>query len=233
VRFSSRPRKNGDWRANHFGPTGATGFGTTGATGDANVLRRTFFNGFPELIGKKLLLYLGRVNPKKGLDILIDAFATTVAKDCGFQLVIAGPPSPEWKDVLERQAIRSGIANKITWTGLLTDDQKWGALYASDLFCLPSHQENFALGVTEALACGLPVLISNKVNIWREIQVAGAGFVGNDDVAETARSLDRWLRLSAGEQDAMRELARHCFERHFKIESAAQALVHALRDHGV
>jgi glycosyltransferase involved in cell wall biosynthesis len=209
------------------------GFGTTGARGNAVELRRAFLQAFPELVGKKLVLYLGRVSPKKGLDILIEAFAKTVAKDYGYQLVVAGPNNTEWKAVLEQQASRLGIARNISWTGLLSDGQKWGAFYASDIFCLPSHQENFALVVCEALSCGLPVVISNKVNIWREIDSVCAGFVDDDDVVGTARSLERWLLLSADEQDAMRERARHCFERTFKIEAAAQALVRALQDNGV
>jgi glycosyltransferase involved in cell wall biosynthesis len=209
------------------------GFGTTGPSGNAFELRRAFLEAFPELMGKKLLLYLGRVNPKKGLDILIEAFARTVANDDAYQLVIAGPNNPEWKAVLARQAARLRVAKQLTWTGLLTDDQKWGAFYAADMFCLPSHQENFALGVAEALACGLPVLISNKVNTWREIDSFGAGFVANDDVPGAVRSLERWLLLSPDEQDAMRERARDCFELTFKIEAAAQLLVRALRDNGV
>jgi glycosyltransferase involved in cell wall biosynthesis len=212
---------------------GTVGFGTTGATGSAVELRRAFLEAFPELMGKKLLLYLGRVAPKKGLDILIEAFARTIAKDIGYQLVIAGPDNSTCKAVMERRASSLGVARHMTWTGLLTDDQKWGAFYAADTFCLPSHQENFALGVAEALACGLPVLISNKVNIWREIDSARAGFVGNDDVSGTTLSLERWLSLSAHEQDDMRKRARNCFEHAFKIESAAQALVRALRDNGV
>ena len=120
----------------------------------------------------------------------------------------------------ENQATGLGIATRITWTGLLTIEQKWGALYASDVFCLPSHQENFALGVTEALACGLPVLISNKVNIWREIDSDCAGFIGNDDLSGTVQCLERWLCLSIDQQDAMRHRAERCFDRNFKIEAA-------------
>ena len=163
------------------------GFGTTGAPPDAVELRRAFLAAFPELTNKKLVLYLGRVNPKKGLDILIEAFAKTAATDDRFQLVIAGPDSGKWKGVLEDEASRLGIARSICWIGLLTDAQKWGAFYTSNIFCLPSHQENFALVVCEALSCGLPVVISNKVNIWREIDSVRAGFVDNDDVAGTVR----------------------------------------------
>jgi glycosyltransferase involved in cell wall biosynthesis len=208
------------------------GFGTTGAGGDADQLRTAFFESFPHLTGKTLLLYLGRVNPKKGADLLIEAFANVVPQQSQVHLVIAGPDSGDYKSLLQQQAQRLAIGPVITWTGPLTDAQKWGAFYAADLFCLPSHQENFALGAAEALACGLPVLISNKVNIWREIESAGAGFVDRDDVDGTASSLKRFLRLSADEHAKMRERASGCFERHFKIETAASALVHAVADRG-
>jgi glycosyltransferase involved in cell wall biosynthesis len=209
------------------------GFGTTGATGNPVELRSAFLEVFPELKDKKLLFYLGRVTPKKGLDMLIEAVAQTAATDERIQLVVAGPHDADWKASLERRASALGIAAKITWTGLLTTAQKWGAFYASDVFCLPSHQENFALGVTEALACGLPVLISDKVNIWREIDLDRAGLVENDDISGTVRALERWLHLPAREQTAMRDRALLCFDRRFKIESAARALVRILEDHGV
>jgi glycosyltransferase involved in cell wall biosynthesis len=209
------------------------GFGTTGAPGNAAHLRQAFLEAFPKLTGKKLLLYLGRIDPKKGLDLLIEAFARTVAKDHRFHLVIAGPANAEWKAALERHASRLSITTRMTWTGVLTNEQKWGAFHASDLFCLPSHQENFALVVAEALACGLPVLISSKVNIWREIVADGAGFVGTDDVTGTICGLKRWLLLTTDQQNDMRERARHCFDRHFKIDTAARKLVEAVRDQGV
>ncbi len=205
------------------------GFGTTGAPGDPIDLKRGFLDAFPELRGQKLLLYLSRVHPKKGLDLLIEAFAKARDNDNHLQLVIAGPFDKEWKAHLERQASHLGVATRITWTGLLTNQQKWGAFYASEVFCLPSHQENFALVVTEALSCGLPVLISDKVNIWREIESARAGFVGNDDISGTTQCLARWLALSPDEQNAMRQCARNCFNRSFKLETAAQVLIKALR----
>ncbi len=87
--------------------------------------------------------------------------------------------------------------------------------------------------MAEALSCGLPALISDKVNIWREIDQAGAGFVDTDDVVGTKRSLDRWMGLADDERDAMRRCARQCFDRNFKIETAARALIETIRNHGV
>ena len=68
---------------------------------------------------------------------------------------------------------------------MLQGDLKWGAFHASDAFVLPSHQENFGIAVAEALGCGLPALISDKVNIWREVEADGAGFVAHGYVEGT------------------------------------------------
>ena len=80
---------------------------------------------------------------------------------------------------------------------------------------LPSHQENFGIVVAEALACGLPVIVSEKVNIWREVVSGGAGFVGADTVEGTKSSLRGWAALSAEEIAALRIRARKCFHHKF------------------
>ena len=118
----------------------------------------------------------------------------------------------------------------ITFTGMLTGSLKWGAFSAADAFILPSHQENFGIAVVEALACGTPVLISNKVNIWREIAAAEAGYVENDDLAGTARLIERWVGTAPDVRATMKENARECFARHFEINRATDSLLEALGD---
>ena len=93
------------------------------------------------------------------------------------------------------------------------------------MFLLPSNQENFGIAVAEALACGLPVLISDKVNIWREIQEDGAGKVANDDADGTARLLREWLASSEEEKQAMRDRSLHCFQQRYEIHQAAENLL--------
>jgi glycosyltransferase involved in cell wall biosynthesis len=108
---------------------------------------------------------------------------------------------------------------------MLQGDDEWGAFYAAEVFCLPSHQENFGIVVAEALACGKPVLISNKVNIWREIESDAAGFVDTDTVDGTVRNLQRWLALDASGYAAMSGRARQCFAERFHIQRGAERLV--------
>src|ERR1035437_10156512 len=108
-------------------------------------------------------------------------------------------------------AKRLGIQGHVTWTGMLAGDLKWGAFYQAQAFVLPSHQENFGIAVAEALACGRPVLISNKVNIWREIAEDRAGLVENDDRAGAVQLLRQWTGMSATAKTEMGRRAADCF----------------------
>jgi glycosyltransferase involved in cell wall biosynthesis len=118
----------------------------------------------------------------------------------------------------------------ITFTGMLTGNLKWGAFAAAEAFVLPSHQENFGIAVVEALACSTPVLISNKVNIWREIVNDDAGFADEDDRDGTTRLIERWIRTPAAERETMRVNARTCFERRFEINRAVDSLLQVLEE---
>lgn len=140
-------------------------------------------------------------------------------------LVMAGPDTQGWGVTLQARAAQLGLTHRISWPGMLAGDQKWGAFHASDVFCLPSHQENFGVAVAEALACGVPVLMSDKVNIWREIQSDAAGLVAPDTLEGTERLLLGWLAMWPAELNAMRLAARRCFERRFRMERVAENLV--------
>jgi len=206
-------------------------YGTSSPPGDPPALRRRFFESHPDLEGQRLLLFLSRIHPKKGCDLLLAAFASVADTDPDLHLVMAGPAEPSLQAELERQAQARGIASRVTWTGMLSGDHKWGAFYAADAFVLPSHQENFGIAVAEALACGLPVLISDKINIWREIVEDGVGIVAEDTEAGTTRLLRDWLALTPDAAQQMREQARSCFLARFEIGAAAESLVTTLNAH--
>ena len=216
----------GLYRANEV----VVSYGTAGPTGDAGAQKAAFLACHPELQGKRLLLFLSRIHPKKGCDLLIEAFAGVAATDPALHLVMAGPDQTGWAAELARRADALGVADRITWPGMLTGDVKWGAFRAAEAFVLPSHQENFGIAVAEALACGLPALISNRVNIWREVAQDQAGLVGEDTVEGTVRLLREWLALTPEEQGAMRQRALQCFSERFEIRHSAENLVRQLEN---
>jgi glycosyltransferase involved in cell wall biosynthesis len=201
-------------------------FGTAGVPGDPLIEKEAFLSGFPELRGKRLALFVGRIHPKKSCDLVIHAFEKVLAKDdsADWHLVFVGPDGIGWRKELSRLADRLGVSHRITWTGMIPDVMKWGALRAAEVFLFPSHMENFGIVVSEALSAGLPTLISNQVNIWREIEADGAGLVADDNLEGACRLLRSYLELPAEKKTEMRRAARICFEQRFEIKKAAQAL---------
>lgn len=189
---------------------------------DAENASSEFLSRWPELRGKRFAVSIGRIHPKKGTDILIEAFALTMARDSTWHLVIAGPDQVGIRESLEALASRLGISERITWTGMLTGNVKWGALLSAEVFVLPSHQENFGIVVAEAMFCSLPVIVSNKVNIWREVESYGAGLICEDAVKETRDCLARWLSFSQAEIASMRIRSKQCFNELFNYEATAQ-----------
>ncbi len=208
-------------------------FGTAGPIGEPGIQRSLFLERFPEAQNHRLLLFLGRLHEKKGCMELIEAFGRFAeaahAGSADFRVVMAGPADSDYAHAVRRTADRLGLTDRVIWTGMLAGDLKWGAFHAAEAFILPSHQENFGIAVAEALACSLPVLISDKVNIWREIQQDGAGIVENDDGPGTLRLLNRWLALNPKGRGDMRLAARTCFEQRFEIQQAAQSLIATLQ----
>lgn len=192
---------------------------------DVERQRAAFFDKFQNLAGKRLLLFLSRIHPKKGCDLLIEAFARTAALDERVHLVIAGPDQTGWARDLKAAAVRAGIDHRVTWTGMIMGEIKWGAYRAADAFILPTHHENFGIVVAESLACALPVLISDQVQIWREISAGKAGYIERDDLAGTMRLIERWLATPTDDWERMRDLALTCFEQRFEVSQYAQRFI--------
>lgn len=205
-------------------------YGTAVPPGNEQEDCDAFLARFPILRGRRFLLFLGRIHPKKGCDLLLEAFTQCAA---GFpkelDIVVAGPDQVGWMDELVKLTEEKGISKRVHWVGMLKGNAKWGALRAADALIFPSHQENFGFVVAEAMACGTPVLISDKVNIWREVLAAKAGFVEPDSVAGTVQLLRRFAALSQEELIAMRTNAEAGFRRFFDIQVTAMDFARALR----
>jgi len=188
-----------------------------------------FLSRYPQLQNTRIFLFLGRLHPKKGCDMLLEAFAQMRSND-SISLILAGPDQVGWESDLRRQVTRLNLTNRIVFTGMLEGPMKQGAFANAEAFVLPSHQENFGISVVEALAARVPVLISNRVNIWREIEADRAGYVESDDLAGTTRLLQRWIGTAPAEREMVRENARRCFEQRFEIDRAVESLLQILNE---
>ena len=155
----------------------------------------------------------------------MDAFAKVAEMDPNLDLVMAGPDQQLWSAKLRENAAAAGVGHRIHWPGMLKGDAKWGAFFASEAFILPSHQENFGIAVAEALACGRPVLLADKVNIAEDIAEDGAGLVELDTAEGTLRLLTRWIRMTLEERKLMAERAYQCYHRRYDMRENAKAII--------
>jgi glycosyltransferase involved in cell wall biosynthesis len=141
-----------------------------------------------------VVMYLGRISHKKGLDLLIRAFALVRRDVPDSRLAIVGPDDEGLTPALLGQAARLGVAGAVTFTGMLRGRDKLAALAAADVWALPSHSENFGIAVAEAMAAGRAVVVSPGVNIAPEIAAAGAGIVSELMAEAFAHSIATLLR---------------------------------------
>jgi glycosyltransferase involved in cell wall biosynthesis len=190
--------------------------GVPSAPANLERLREIFFKRFPHLRRRPFLLFLGRLHPKKGCDMLIEAMGKL---NSPVDLVMAGPSGdPAFRARLQKAAKKVCV----TFTSMVEGELKAGALAAANALILPSHHENFGIVVAEALSFGTPVLLSRQVNIAEEIESAGAGFVEPDTLEGTKRLIERWLQFG---NTSMRQVALACYQNHFSIESSAAELL--------
>lgn len=199
-------------------------FGTTRPPKLSPEMAPAFRAKCPDLADKRYLLFLSRLHPKKGCDVLISAFSKIAAKFPDIDLVMAGPDQVGDQASLAKLTRDLQIEERVHWPGMLSGDAKWGALYGAHAMTLTSHQENFGIVVAEAMACGSPVLISNKVNIWREVESSGGGLVANDDIEGSAQMLEAFLSKADEQRQAMSAAAIEAFETRFEIGAAVRDL---------
>ena len=184
-----------------------------------------FYGNCPQLRAERFLLFLGRIDHKKGCDLLLRAFATIAPADPDLHLVMAGPDPTNWRAELEPYAAKFGLAQRVHWPGLLTGDAKWGAFAACEAFVLTSHQENFGVAVVEALASAKPVLITLPINISLEIATDNAGLVEPDTYEGATKLLVDWLKTSDEQRRTMSAAALATFQRRYDIRKNAETIL--------
>lgn len=183
----------------------------------------------PELAERTLLLFMSRLDPKKGLDLLLPAFARVCQQHFDVALVLAGSGQDAFKAQLRAEAIRLGLERNLVWAGFLSGDAKLAALADADVFVLSSYSENFGVAVVEAMARGLPVIISDQVGIHHEVAGAGAGLVVPCQVEALAQAI---VQL-AGDADLRRRLGangRRLARERFSLEVVTTRLMQVYRE---
>lgn len=205
------------------------GYGIESPPPYSSAMHSAFINHCPKLNDTPYLLFLSRIHEKKGLDLLIDAYSEVVegwSQSISLlpKLVVIGPGLDTPYGIRLQKLVfeTAHLKNQVIFLGMLTGTAKWGAFYNCEAFVLPSHQENFGIAVAEALACGKPVLISNQVNIWREIAAGNGGFVDDNTLEGTHRLLQQWFMLPQNDKKVMGEMAKATFQKHFAVEPAAR-----------
>lgn len=209
-----------------------TPYGTVDPQLDLVSIEQQMRAQFPELAGRRYLLFLSRLHEKKGVDLLIRAFDRICADTDAVDLVLAGPVAETFQNPLKclLDQLSPAVRGRIILPGMIPKERKWPLLANADALVLPSHQENFARVVSEALSCHTPVLISNKVNIWETIRDHDAGVVDEDDLEGTHRMLRTWLALSAEQRTRHREFARNCYDKNFDAVKNFSVYLESLRN---
>ena len=161
-----------------------------------------FLDRFPELKGKRILLFLGRLHVKKGLEPFLHIWATRAKQHPDVHFVIAGPGADGTRARLERQIARSSLQPSVLLTGMVHDEMKWSALAAAEVFVLPSFSEGLSVSALEAMGMGLPVLITRSCNM-PEVSAHEAGWEVDCTPAQLAAALDEALRNSTAHNAAI------------------------------
>jgi glycosyltransferase involved in cell wall biosynthesis len=179
--------------------------------------------------GRLELLYLSRLDPKKNLEALIQAMALLIGEGRNVRLTVAGDGKPDYVRQVKAEAVARGVADRIAWCGHIDGAEKAHAFAATHLFVLPSYAENFGIAVVEALAAGVPCIVSRAVAIAHQVDEAQAGIVTGTDAVSIAQAIravfDRPRRLAP-----MAAAARKLAEEAFSLDAMGERLAALYRD---
>lgn len=191
--------------------------------------KQAFSARFPTMEGKRVVLFLSRIHQKKGLDLLIPAFAKVAARFSDAHLAIAGPDEGGYRATVESLISKHGIDNAVTFTGLLNGQDKLAAFDRAEVFVLPSHSEGLPVVVLEAMAFGKPVVITDPCNLTDEVRGNGAGLVVDTTVESLAAGIESVL-ANPVQAKAMGEAGRKLAIDKFSLESVSGALIRLFQE---
>lgn len=188
-----------------------------------------FTSQYPELKNKKIILFMGRINFKKGIDILVKSMSQIVKKHLDAHLVLAGPDNDDYLAKIYQWIREEDIKNSVTYVGMVQGKEKLALLRDADIFVLPSYTENFGISVVEAMACGLPVVISTNVNIWHEIKKADAGIVTECAPMQVSDAIVRLLSDKISCQ-RLAKTGKTFVQQQYAWDNVSQQLINMYRD---
>jgi glycosyltransferase involved in cell wall biosynthesis len=180
-----------------------------------------FYEQFPETRGKKIILFLGRLHPKKGLDLLAPAFSRIHHSFPDTHLVIAGPDNSNFLETAKGYFSDVNCLNSVTFTGLLNGDLKYSALAASTLYVAPSYSEGFSMSILEGMASGLPCVITNTCNFPEASHVA---YIVNVDTEHIYKAMFSILNDKEGSKELGNQ-ARDFIFKNYTWELSAKKLI--------
>ncbi|MDH6088993.1 glycosyltransferase [Umezakia ovalisporum] len=187
-----------------------------------------FYQQFPATRSKTLIIFLGRIDPKKGLDLLAPAFAQAVKKFPDAHLIVAGPDNMGFLPTAESYFIKAGCRDGVTFTGILTGTLKYAALAAADIYVAPSYSEGFSMSVLEGMATGLPCVITTGCN-FPEAGKAKAASIVDIDADKIADTLIQLLQDPIAAQE-MGDAAREFIFNNYTWDSVAAKMVGIYKD---
>ncbi|MEM9273355.1 MAG: hormogonium polysaccharide biosynthesis glycosyltransferase HpsP [Cyanobacteria bacterium P01_F01_bin.143] len=180
---------------------------------------------------KPLVLFMSRIDPKKGLNLLIPALEKLFNEGLEFHFILAGtnPQDPIYEQKIKSQIQNSPLKAHTTITGFVTGELKSALLEAADLFVLPSYYENFGIAVAEAMVAGIPVIISDQVHICQQVSSSESGWVGTTEVESIADLLRSALK-NPEERQRRGLQARKYAQLNYSWDAIAQVIVGAYKD---
>ncbi|MEH2374712.1 glycosyltransferase [Nostoc sp.] len=187
-----------------------------------------FYEQFPNSRNKTLIIFLGRIDPKKGLDLLASAFAKAHEKFPETHLIVAGPDNTGFLPTAGSYFSKAGCKNAVTFTGMLTGAMKYAALAAANIYVAPSYSEGFSMSVLEGMAAGLPCVITTGCN-FPEAAAAGVASVVDINADQIANALIELLKQPLQAKD-MGDRARQFILENYTWDSVAFKLISVYQD---
>jgi glycosyltransferase involved in cell wall biosynthesis len=185
--------------------------------------RGMFYTRYTEPKDGNIILYLGRIHPKKGIEILLEAFKKLVAQRDDVYLMISGPMDKYAKKIMS-SIIESRLNSRVIFSGMLLGADKTAAFYRSDIFVLPSSGENFGIAALEALACGLPVVLTKEVGLSSDVLEYRAGIIVKQGVLEISEAMEE-LISNPDLREAISLRAKNLVRERFNIDDIADRVV--------